>query len=119
MRAAAVALTLLLTACAHHAFVSDRLFCGLSVPSGGTVSEAEVETFLHEVVEPRFPDGFTVWRARGQWHGGSEETLVIEIVHARTPALDEAVHQIAEAYRARFKQEAVLRVTSPATMRLH
>ncbi|HEY0156529.1 MAG TPA: DUF3574 domain-containing protein [Thermoanaerobaculia bacterium] len=119
MRTAAVALTLLLAACAHHGFVSDRLFCGLSIPGGGAVTQSEIDAFLAEEVEPRFPDGFTVWRARGQWKGGQEETLVIEIVHARTPELDAAVRAIADAYRARFRQEAVLRVTSPAAMRLH
>lgn len=49
----------------------------MSMEGGGTVSDGQVETFLTEVVEPRFPDGFTVWRARGAWQGGCEETLVL------------------------------------------
>lgn len=80
------------------------------------MSEAEVETFLTEVVEPRFPDGFTVWRARGAWQGGREETLVLEIVHRNDPRLNRLVLEIADAYRARFRQQSVLRVTSPASM---
>ena len=115
---AAVAFTLLLTACAHQAFVSDRLFCGVSVPGGGTVTDAQVDAFLTEVVEPRFPDGFTVWRANGRWRGGGEETVVIEIVRPRDARLERLVGEIANEYRVRFGQEAVLRVTSPARMRL-
>ena len=120
MRASAVALSLLLAAaCAHHGFVSDRLYCGLSIPGGGTVTQSDLDAFIVAEVEPRFPEGFTVWRARGQWKGGNEETMVIEILHPPTPQLDAAVRQIADAYRTRFRQEAVLRVTSPARMTLH
>lgn len=115
---AAVVLSLFLAACAQHSFVSDRLFCGLSIPGGGSVSQAELDAFVAEVVEARFPDGFTVWRARGQWRGGSEESFVIEIVRPRDPRLERAVAEIAEAYRARFRQEAVLRVTAPVRMEL-
>jgi hypothetical protein len=118
MRAAAVALTLFLAACAQHAFVSDRLFCGLSIPGGGTVSQADFDAFVAEVVEPRFPVGFTVWRARGQWKGGSEDSMVIEVMHARDPQHDRAIQDIADAYVRRFHQEAVLRVTSPVRMQL-
>lgn len=96
------------------ASVADRLFCGRSISGGGVVTDAQIETFLDEVVEPRFPDGFTVWQARGQWRGGSEETLVLEIVHADEPSLDTAVREIAAEYRRRFRQETVLRVTTPA-----
>ena len=88
----------------------------MSIEGGGTVSDAEVETFLTEVVEPRFPDGFTVWRARGAWQGGREETLVLEIVHRNEPRLNRLALEIADEYRKRFRQQSVLRVTSPATM---
>ena len=116
MRAAALALVVLLTACAHT--VSDRLFCGLSIPGGGSVSQAELDAFVEEVVATRFPDGFTVWRAHGHWKGGNEESLVIEIIHPRDPQSDARVRAIADEYRKRFRQEAVLRVTTPARMEL-
>jgi hypothetical protein len=128
MRSISVALAVLLTACAHvaphrvlrveEAVVSDRLFCGLSIPGGGTVSQADVDRFVEEIVEPRFPDGFTVWRARGEWRGGSEEVVILEIVHPAHLRLDRSVQEIAQEYRRRFRQEAVLRVTMPARMEL-
>jgi len=124
MRSIPVALAVLLTACAHMAphieaaVVSDRLFCGLSIPGGGTVSQADVDRFVEEIVEPRFPEGFTIWRARGEWRGGSEEVVILEIVHPAHLRLDRSVQEIAQEYRRRFRQEAVLRVTMPARMEL-
>lgn len=130
MRPMAIAFALVLTGCAHvgtspapanaptaaapAVSVVDRLFCGLSIPGGGAVTEVEIETFLDEVVEPRFPEGFTVWRARGRWRGGSEDTMIVELIHPKEARLDAAVREIAEEYRRRFRQEAVLRVTLPA-----
>lgn len=126
MRIAVAVLTLWLSACAslsdgaaprvEAAVLSDRLFCGLSIPGGGTVSQAELDAFLVEVVEPRFPDGFTVWRANGRWRGGAEEVMILEIVHPQQQRLQNLVGEIAEEYRVRFRQEAVLRVMMPARM---
>lgn len=128
MRVAAVVLALSLSACAsmppyaettpEPAVLSERLFCGLSIPGGGTVSQQELDAFVAEVVEPRFPQGFTMWRAQGRWRGGSEETMVLEIIHPLDARLAAAVGEIADEYRRRFKQEAVLRVMMPARMEL-
>jgi hypothetical protein len=120
----AVVLTILLTACAsiappvENAVVSDRLFCGLSIPGGGEVTQRDVDTFIEEVVAPRFPEGFTVWHAQGQWRGGSEQTLIFEILHPYDIRIDAKIKEIAEEYRSRFRQEAVLRVTVPARIEL-
>ena len=98
--------------------VSDRLFCGRSIEGVGEVTDADVEKFIEEVVEPRFPEGFTVWTAVGRWRGGEEKTLIIELVHPYGARFDRAVEEIAEEYRSRFKQDAVMRVTTPALMEL-
>ncbi|HYH08884.1 MAG TPA: DUF3574 domain-containing protein [Thermoanaerobaculia bacterium] len=115
MKVRALALVLLLsTACTHA--VSDRLFCGRSIPDGGTVSDEQLAAFITEVVEPRFPEGFSVWRARGHWRGGYEDTVVFEFVRPADPRLERAVAEIADAYRTRFRQEAVLRVRTRAKL---
>lgn len=101
----------------EHGAVSDRLFCGRSIPGGGEVSDADIAKFLDEVVTPRFP-GFTSWTAIGSWQGEEEKTLVLEFIHPRGPAFDGKVREIAEEYRRRFRQQAVLRVTEPAQMEL-
>ena len=127
MRRAAAFLIFLLAACTtvqprySEAVLADRLFCGLSVPGGGEVTEAEWRTFVEEEVTPRFPDGFTIWRAEGQWRHADgtlarEAVLVIEIFHRHDLRADEEINEIAEAYKTRFRQESVLRVTMPARM---
>jgi hypothetical protein len=124
MRIAAAVLALYLTACASMAptverpVLSDRLFCGLSIPGGGTVTQADLDKFINEVVEPRFPQGFTMWRAQGRWRGGSEEVMVLEIIHPLDERLGNAVAEIATEYRKRFQQEAVMRVMMPARMEM-
>jgi|ERR1051325_1531948 hypothetical protein len=127
MRAAAVVLSLLLTACAtvpppvEHAVIADRLFCGRSIPGGGSVSDEQWNAFMRDVVTPRFPNGLTVWRAEGQWRDKEgeivrEPVMIIEILHPFAAEFDRSITEIADEYRKRFQQEAVLRVTLPARM---
>lgn len=106
----------------QEAWVADRLYFGRSIPGGGTVSEEDWVAFLHDVVTPRFPDGLTVWRARGQWReaGGAiqtEEVVVVEVLHPASAQVDAALEEIAREYKARFRQESVLRVRVPADAR--
>ena len=103
--------------------VADRLFLGREIPGGGSVSDAEWTAFLEDVVTPRFPDGLTVWRADGQWLDAQgltihEPVMVIEVLHSPGAEADAAIAEIANEYRRRFRQEAVLRVTVEAEMRL-
>jgi pimeloyl-ACP methyl ester carboxylesterase len=65
----------------------------------------------------------TVWRADGQWldEGGRtvrEPVLVVEVLHPPGTEHDRAMAEIADEYRRRFRQEAVLRVTMEARSRL-
>jgi hypothetical protein len=104
--------------------VVDRLYFGRSIRDGGTVSDSAWGAFLREVVTPRFPDGLTVYRAEGQWREGDgrivrEESFVLEIVHAAGPSAEADFREIAAEYKHRFRQEAVMRVTSPARQRFY
>lgn len=90
--------------------VSDRLFFGRAIGSDGRVTDEQWSTFVREVVEPRFSDGFTIYAAHGQWRGGSEDSFVLEVIHADDPRADRLLAEIAEEYKRRFHQEAVLRV---------
>ena len=116
MRRSVVLLTFLLVACAHGGVVADRLYCGLSIPTGGVVAESDLQAFVQDEVVSRFPEGFTVWRARGVYRGGHEDSMVIEILHPRDPKTDAMIEQIADAYRTKFHQTSVLRVRMPARM---
>jgi hypothetical protein len=103
---------------AADSFVADRLYLGRSIPDGGTVSEEDWTRFVREVVTPDFP-GFTVYRVEGYWMGERESTFVLELLHRATVDTNATVDAIAAEYRRRFRQQAVLRVTSPARMRLY
>ena len=128
MRAALALTTLLLTACASvapppdSAVLADRLFCGRMMPDGGSVSDEEWNAFVRDVVTPRFPLGFTIWSAHGQWRDNKtgetvrEPVMIIEIVHPMTRENGVKIEEIADEYRRRFHQDAVLRVTLPARM---
>jgi hypothetical protein len=95
--------------------IVDRLYFGRSIAGGGTVSDDNWAAFLAESVTPRFPAGLTAWRAQGQWRDQSgvvvrEESFVLELIHGEDPGSENSVREIMTEYKARFKQEAVLRV---------
>jgi hypothetical protein len=99
-----------------QAMKSETLYFGTERP-GGTVAAADWQAFVDGTVTPRFPQGLSVWPAAGQWRNGrglivSEAAHVLNIVHAGSAAQDRALQDIVAAYKARFQQEAVLRVQS-------
>ncbi|MBV8517494.1 MAG: DUF3574 domain-containing protein [Acidobacteria bacterium] len=101
----------------------DRLFCGLSIPDGGTVSERDLAQFLDEVVVTRFPDGFSVFHIDGHYNDTrkgpvAESSIVIEIIHVHDASKDQLVREIATEYRRRFRQQAVLRMHASGAMEL-
>jgi hypothetical protein len=104
--------------------VADRLFFGRSIPGGGTVTDEEWAAFLRDVVTPRFPGGLSVWRAEGQWLDSRgtlehEQATVVEVIHPASPAVDAALGEIADEYKRRFRQDAVLRITTPVRVRFY
>ena len=96
--------------------VQDSLYFGTIKPSG-TVTQEEWAEFLRDTVTPRFPQGLTVWPAAGQWRGADgalvrEASHVLVLIHPDDAASESAVREIVAAYKQRFEQEAVLRVTA-------
>lgn len=95
----------------------NELFYFGSVKPNGLVSEAEWKLFLTEVVTPLFPNGFTHWQGLGQWRGKHgrivrENAFVLNIVRQDNNKDENAARAIANDYKLRFNQEAVLRVKS-------
>lgn len=104
--------------------VSDRLYFGRNIPTGGTVTDSAWSVFLAEVVTPRFPNGFTVWRTEGQWRGNDgmivpEPGFLFEVEHPAGQPPDTTFANIAAEYCRRFQQEGVLRVRAPAEQWLY
>ena len=97
----------------------DELYFGRNRKGGPEISEDEWRGFLGRIVTPRFPDGFTVWDARGQWRGEDgaieeEQSKVLAVFHPADAASRSAVDTIVATYRSEFRQEAVLRARTPA-----
>lgn len=98
-----------------HDAVQTNLYFGLALEAGGEVSEAEWSAFLAEEVTPRFPDGFTVIDAYGQWRDPlvaaspiiREKTKLLVIVHPGTAEVERAITEIKSLYKKRFDQKSV------------
>ena len=104
--------------------VDDKLVFGRSIPTGGSVSDSAWDTFMQEIVTPGFPAGLTVWHAQGQWldpRGTTvqEAVIIVEVVHPAGDPADSVFARVANAYRQRFHQDAVLRITSNARTELY
>jgi len=101
-------------------YYGTELYFGLSIPGGGKVTDDEWETFLSDFVTPRFPSGFTVFDARGQYRQADNEivrepTKVVVFLYSATTrtASRRRIEEIRRAYKTRFKQESVMRVDLP------
>ena len=94
--------------------VADLLF------GRANVSEARFARFLAAEVTPRFPKGFTVIDAKGQWRNPAGQKISRErskvLMIAMPPAADndERLQRIIEAYKTRFKQQSVGLIVRPA-----
>jgi hypothetical protein len=97
------------------------LYFGLDLAGGGAVGEDAWADFLGEIVTPRFPDGFTVIDAYGQWRDPAvanapiirERTKLIVIVRPATKEADAAVAEIKSIYKKRFGQISVFHTDAP------
>jgi hypothetical protein len=102
-----------------QALVRSELFFGRLKPDGSVVTDAEWRAFVAEHVTTRFPDGFTVIDALGQYRGRDgqikeEPTKVLLIVHGPEPRLRAAIQELRDVYRRLFQQESVLLIESGA-----
>ena len=92
-----------------------ELLFGMGKADGGEVSDTEWRAFLDAEVSPRFPDGLMVLTGYGQWRGSEggrakEKSRVIEIWYRPGAESDVNIEAIRAAYKARFKQQSVMRV---------
>ena len=104
------------------ALVRDVLYFGRNRPGGGAVTDVEWQSFLDQVLTPRFPAGLTVVAATGQWKGKSglveqERSEVVTVFHSGDEAARRAVMEVVAEYKRRFRQEAVLRERMPTCAR--
>lgn len=94
-----------------------ELFLGQSIGTTGRVSDVDWQRFLTEEVTPRFPDGFTVLDAAGQWRNPAGMIIAEEsrnlVVIARDAASElPKITAVRDIYKMRFNQDSVLFVQS-------
>lgn len=102
-------------------FIRTELYFGRNISGGGEVSKKNFNTFLAEVITPRFPDGLTVINGRGQFLNSSgdveqERTVILILLYPVSVRQEKhlKVEEIRNEYKTRFQQQSVLRVDDPA-----
>jgi hypothetical protein len=97
-----------------------ELFLGLSRADGSVITDTEFQRFVDAEIAPRFPDGFTVVAANGQFRDGSgapvrERARVLVVIHPLADSrTSHRLEEVRASYKARHKQESVLRVDGAA-----
>lgn len=87
--------------------------------NGKPIAASAWEDFVATTVSPRFPEGFTVYDARGQWRDLHSKTIsrepskIVEADRRDTPDLHDKIAEIRRAYQKRFHQQSVGLVTLP------
>ncbi|MGB7070421.1 MAG: DUF3574 domain-containing protein [Pyrinomonadaceae bacterium] len=104
---------------AAERYYRTELYFGRSISDGRTVTEANWEQFVESEISPRFPDGFTVFDAVGQFRDKNGKTLkeptkvMIVLYRSRDrKASIVKIDEIRRAYAKQFQQDSVLRVDS-------
>jgi len=103
-------------------YASDRyyrteLYFGLAKPDGSEVTAEEWAKFLADEVTPRFPAGFTVIEALGQYQGDDkkivkEKSRVLILLYEKKgrKLTNGKIEEIRAAYKKAFQQESVMRL---------
>lgn len=95
-----------------------ELIFGRGLPGGGTVSGSAWQSFVDEELTPRFPDGLTVIDGAGQWRDHAavlrEKAKLVLIVPPPGGEFEVRLAAVIDAYKRRFRQQAVLRIDRTA-----
>jgi hypothetical protein len=84
------------------------------------VSDRAWSRFLATEITPRFPDGLTVYDAKGQWRAPGSTTIsrerskIVMIAMPPNPGNDVRLQQIVDAYKSAFHQQSVGLIVRPA-----
>jgi hypothetical protein len=99
--------------------VAELMF-GLKIGDRVGVTNAAWAHFVDHEITPRFPEGFTVIDATGQWRRQDGKKILREpskLVQIVLPGNDEDQHRLDEivaSYKARFRQQSVAIIVRPA-----
>jgi uncharacterized protein DUF3574 len=101
-------------------FIRVELYFGRNRSDGGEVSQKEFDDFLSEFITPRFPDGLTVIKGKGQFLNSDgdierERSVLLILLYPISARNEKSVkiEEIRKEYITRFKQQSVLRADYP------
>ncbi|WP_298723981.1 DUF3574 domain-containing protein [uncultured Ferrovibrio sp.] len=95
---------------------TTSLVFGTAMGSDRKVEAADWARFVDEAILPRFPDGFTLLEAQGAWRASDsgaavrEDSHILMVARPRDGAIDGKLAAIIDEYKARFRQDSVLRM---------
>ena len=98
--------------------IEAQLFFGRDIEGRATVNDAEWADFAATTIAKDFPDGFTTSDGVGQWRDPSgavvhEPSKIVLVAADKADALTPKLNDVIEAYKTRFRQQAVGVVTRP------
>ena len=92
------------------------LFFGTDRVGMAPINDSEWQSFVDNVITPRFPDGLSMYPVAGQYLQGmmvgliKEKSYDVVLLHDGTDGPSQALEQIRATYKTQFKHEAVLRL---------
>ncbi|GAK82604.1 hypothetical protein JCM19238_147 [Vibrio ponticus] len=89
-----------------------ELFFGLSIPSGGHVTNQQWQDFVDQQIVPKF-QGFNILNSMGYWQGKQENAKIVTIL--LTERQIPLAREIAQIYAKQFEQDSVMLVLSSVT----
>lgn len=99
----------------------SRIYCGRRIPGESeSISDSDVDEFERQIVALHCPDGWTRMPAEGGWRdmgtGATirEPSVIFEIAHGAGG--QRKVREIAEAWKNRFHQDAVMVASTPLSV---
>jgi hypothetical protein len=102
-----------------------ELYFGMGKLDGSEVTAAEWARFLADEVTPRFPAGFTIIEALGQYQGEDKKIvkeksriLILLYETKERKRSDPKIEEIRAAYKKAFQQESVMRLDMRQTVRV-
>lgn len=99
------------------ALIQEDLYFGRNIGTTGQVTETEFQQFLNQIITPLFPDGLTVYDAKGQFSDSTntqirEPSKVVSLLYEDSLTNQQSINQIIDAYKNQFQQDSVLRVAN-------
>ncbi len=105
-----------------ESFVEFSFYFGLERGDSRQISEEEWDEFLADEVTPHFPDGLTVYDARGQWldteasrlYREGTKVLNILVPDEGAASAKRRLDEIADSYVDAFDQQVVFKTSRDA-----